>query len=112
MGREPHKSACRWPLLLFPLLVGVVGWLVNEYQSFSELKNYVNGRVIPQVLTQSGRSGKEFRILDTGSGLIWQALDTNLAPEQLPSTTNLEPALLATGVRIVSVVSDSELVSE
>ncbi len=107
-GRSGVSAA--WAVLLFPLFIITAGLAVDHWNAFSRLREFVHGGVVPDSLLHSTRSGREFRLLDQSgvNGLAWQSIDTSLAPAQLPSSINLRPDVIASGLGLMSIVTDEE----
>ena len=78
-----------WPLIVVPILIVGLGIVIARFDAFKEYREYSGRQTIPESLVQSGRTGRQLRLLEylPLDGVRLQDFDRTLQPEEMPSST-------------------------
>ena len=110
MNKPADIKGLSWWLVVFPLVIVALGTAAQNLTLFDDLRSFVGGRVIPDVLSKSGRTGKEFRLLEYQPlrGIQWQSFERELGPDEMPSTRILADQIRPLDVPAISVAMDPD----
>lgn len=98
------------PLFLIPILISCVGLVISYTDSFSVFRAFSDSQTIPSILAESGRTGKELRLLEYGhlANVRLESFATEIAPSDMPSSKNIEEIARQSLLPTLSIVINSD----